>query len=152
MQVILREDVAHLGQSGQVVEARPGFVRNYLIPRGLAVAATGCGLRQLDHEKRVIATREQKLQRDGMALKSKLEALTINIARQVGKQAGQEEKLFGSVSNADIATALASKGVTVDRKKIQVAEAIRTLGLHSVTVQLGKGLTAALKVWVVAAE
>jgi len=152
MQVILREDVTHLGRSGQVVEARPGFVRNYLLPRGLAVAATGCGLRQLEHEKRVIATREQRLQRDGMAIKAKIEGLTINIARQVGQQSGQEEKLFGSVSNVDIAAALASKGVTLDRKKIQLAEPIRTLGVHSVTVQLGKGLTAALKVWVVAAE
>lgn len=148
MQVILREDVPHVGRSGQVVDARAGFVRNYLIPRGLAVAATGCGLQQLEHEKRVIATREQKLLRDGMAVKAKLEGLTINIARQVG----QEEKLFGSVSNVDIAAALAAQGVTLDRKKIQLAEPIRTLGVHSVTVQLGKGMTAALKVWVVAAD
>lgn len=148
MQVILREDVPHVGRSGQVVEARAGFVRNYLIPRGLAVAATGCGLQQLEHEKRVIARREQKLLRDGMAVKAKLEGLTINIARQVG----QEEKLFGSVSNVDIAAALAAQGVTLDRKKIQLGEPIRTLGVHSVTVQLGKGMTAALKVWVVAAD
>lgn len=152
MQVILREDVPHVGRSGQVVEARAGFVRNYLIPRGLAVAATGCGLQQLEHEKRVIARREQKLLRDGMAVKAKLEGLTINIARQVGQQGGQEEKLFGSVSNVDIAAALAAQGVTLDRKKIQLGEPIRTLGVHSVTVQLGKGMTAALKVWVVAAD
>lgn len=148
MQVILCEDVSNLGRSGDVVQARPGYVRNYLVPRGLAVVASNRNLSQLEHSKRVIAKREEKLLRDASVIKSKLESLSINIARKVG----QEDKLFGSVTNKDIAEVLAERGVPIDRKKIQLVEPIRSLGVHSVPVQLARDISAELKVWVVAAE
>jgi large subunit ribosomal protein L9 len=148
MQVILREDVPNLGRSGEIVEASGGYVRNYLLPRGLAVVASGRNVRQLEHEKRVISKREEKLMHNALAAKGRLEGLSVNISKQVG----QDEKLFGSVTNKDIAEALAERDVVIDRKKIQIDEPIRSLGVHTVRVSLARDVMAELKVWVVAAE
>jgi large subunit ribosomal protein L9 len=148
MQVILREDVAHLGKSGEVVDVKDGYGRNYLLPRGLAVMASARNLGQLEHHKRVITQREEKLMRTASAAKAKLEGLSINIAVQVG----EGDKLFGSVNNKDIAAALAERQIDIDRKRIQLPTPIRTLGVHPVVVNLGRGVSAELKVWVVAKE
>lgn len=146
MQVILSEDVENVGKSGDIVNVKDGFGRNYLIPRGLAVPASSKAVSRLEHDKRVIAQREAKLMRTSEALKARIEALSINIAKQVG----EEEKLFGSVTNKEIADALAEQGVEIERRKLQIDEPIRTVGQHDVTINLGRQMTATLKVWVVA--
>jgi len=148
MQVILKEDVPNLGQSGDLVEVKSGYCRNYLIPRGLAAMASARNVKQLEHEKRAIAQREAKLLRTAQALKDKVEGTAVNIAKQVG----EDEKLYGSVTSKEIADVLAAKGVMVDRKKIQIREPIRSLGVHTVVVSLGREMNAELKVWVVAQE
>lgn len=148
MQVILREDIAHLGRTGDIVEVKPGYGRNYLIPRGLAAVATAGNIDQIEHQKRVIAQREAKLLRSAQAIKAKLEGLSLNIAMRVG----EDDKLYGSVTNKDIAEALAGRDIQIDRKKIQIDEPIRSLGVHPVKVALGRELAAELKVWVVAKE
>lgn len=148
MQVILREDIPNLGRTGQIVDVKRGYGRNYLLPRGLAVVATARNVGQLEHEKRVIGAREAKLMRNAQSLKAKLEGLSINIAMRVG----EDDKLFGSVTNKDIAEALAQRDLRIDRKKIQLDEPIRSLGVHTVKVVLGREVGAELKVWVVAKE
>lgn len=146
MQVILREDVPHLGHSGEMVTVKEGYGRNYLIPRGMAVIANPKNVARLEHDKRVITQRESKLLQSATSLKDKIEGLSLNVAKQVG----EEDKLFGSVTAKEIADALAEQGVTIDRKKIALAEPIKTLGVHTVKVSLGRQIDAELKVWVVA--
>jgi len=148
MQVILREDVPNLGRSGEVVTVKPGYGRNYLLPRGLAVIATPKNMARLEHEKRVIEQRNQKLLRDAQAIKDRLEQLSINIPRAVG----QGEKLYGSVTSRDIADALREAGVPIDHRAIHLEEPLKTLGMFPVEVRLGRGVVATLKVWVVAQE
>jgi len=148
MQVILKEDVPNLGRSGDVVNVKPGYGRNYLIPRGLAVFATAKNVSRIEHEKRVIESRAQKLMKDARAVKDRLEQLSINIARPVG--AG--DKLYGSVGGRDIADALKDAGVPVDHRKIQLAEPIKSLGMFTVDIKLARDVVAKLKVWVVAKE
>jgi large subunit ribosomal protein L9 len=148
MQVILKEDVPNLGRSGDVVNVKPGYGRNYLIPRGLAVFATAKNVSRIEHEKRVIESRSAKLLKDAQAVKDRLEQLSINIARPVG--AG--DKLYGSVGARDIADALKEQGVPVDHRKIQLADAIKSLGMFTVDIKLARDVVAKLKVWVVAKE
>ncbi|HJZ86308.1 MAG TPA: 50S ribosomal protein L9 [Polyangia bacterium] len=148
MQVILREDVKNLGRSGEVVNVKPGYGRNYLIPKGLAVVATPKNVARLEHEKRVISARASKLSKDAQSLAERIEAVTVNIARAVG----EEDKLFGSVTGRDIAEALAESGVQVDHRKIHLSDPIKTLGLHEVPVRLGGEVHAKVKVWVVKKE
>jgi large subunit ribosomal protein L9 len=148
MQVILTEDVQNLGRSGEVVNVKPGYGRNYLIPRGLAVLATTKNISRIEHEKRVIEKRQIALRKDAEAVKSRIEQLSINIARAVG--AG--DKLYGSVGARDIAEAAAAQGVTLDHRKIALAEPIRALGMFEVEIKLARDVAAKLKVWVVAKE
>ena len=148
MQVILREDVSNLGKTGEVVKVKPGYGRNFLLPRGLAVLATPKNMARIEHEKTAIAARAAKLQKDAQAVASKLEQLTINIARATG----EEDKLFGSVTSRDISEALAEQGVQIDHRKIVVPDALKTIGLHEVAVKLGNDVQAKIKVWVVKKE
>jgi large subunit ribosomal protein L9 len=148
MQVILREDGPNLGRSGEVVQVKPGYGRNYLSPRGLAVLATPKNVSRIDHEKRVIEKRAAKLRQDAEGIKARLEQLSINIARPVG--AG--DKLYGSVGGRDIAEAVKEAGVTVDHRKIQLAEPIKALGMFTVDIKLAPEVIAKLKVWVVAKD
>ena len=145
MRIILREEVQNLGKGGDVVSVKPGYGRNFLIPQGLAVLATERNVRLVEHHKKVIAARNAKLQKDAQAVADKLSSLEVVITRQ----AGEGDKLFGSVSSRDIEDALKAKGVTVDRKKIHLAEPIKTLGDYSVEVKLGQGVAGKIKVHVV---
>jgi large subunit ribosomal protein L9 len=145
MQVILKEDVPHLGHSGELVSVKPGFGRNYLIPRGLAVAATDKNVARMDHEKRVIAAKTAKELKDAQAFGSRLEGTTVNIARQ----SGEGDKLFGSVTARDVGEALSAAGYPVDHRKIELPEPIRALGLHEITVRLSREVASKIKVWVV---
>ena len=145
MQVILKEDVHNLGKAGDLVNVKPGFGRNFLIPHGKAVAATAGNIKEIEHQKKLIAARNAKLAKDAQAVADKLAAVEVQIERQVG----EEDKLFGSVNTRDIGEALADKGVKVDHKKIVLPDPIKTIGYHTVEVKLGNGVMGKIKVVVV---
>lgn len=148
MQVILRDDLGNLGKSGEVVNVKPGYARNFLFPRGLAIKATASDVARVEHEKRVIAARTAKLAKEAQAEADRLSQVSVSISRAVG----EEEKLYGSVTSRDIAEALHAQGVTIDSKKIHLEEPIKSLGLTEVQVKLGRGFNATIKVWVVKKE
>jgi large subunit ribosomal protein L9 len=148
MQVILRDDMDNLGKSGEVVNVKPGYARNYLLPRGLAIKATAGDIVRVEHEKRVIAARTAKLAKEAQAEADNLSQVAVSIARATG----EEDKLFGSVTARDISEALKEKGVHVDAKKIHLEEPIKVLGLAEVPIKLGRGVSATIKVWVVKKE
>jgi large subunit ribosomal protein L9 len=148
MQVILRDDMDNLGKSGEVVNVKPGYARNYLLPRGHAIKATAGDIKRVEHEKRVIAARTAKLAKTAQAEADKLSRVKISIERAVG----EEDKLYGSVTTRDIAEALHADGHTVDSKKIVLAEPIKALGDFEVVVKLGRGVNATIKVAVVKKE
>lgn len=142
MRIILREDVPKLGKSGELVTVRDGYGRNYLLPQGLGMLATEHNVKQIEHQKKVIAARNAKLAKDAQAVADKLSSLTLKIARQ----AGEGGKLFGSVSTRDIEDAAASLGVTIDRRKVVIAEPIKVLGEYTVEVKTGQGVVGKVKV------
>lgn len=146
MKVILREDVPHLGKAGELATVRGGYGRNFLIPYGKAVLASEKNLRQLEHQKRVIFQQQAKLKASAEAVAQKIATLQVTIARKVGEQ----DKLFGSVTNKDIADAVAKLGTELDRHQIVLAEPIRELGTFDVPVKLHSQVQASIKVWVVA--
>jgi large subunit ribosomal protein L9 len=148
MQVILRDDMDNLGKSGEVVNVRPGYARNYLLPRGLAIKATATDVARVEHEKRVISARTAKLAKEAQAEADKLSKVSVSIARAVG----EEDKLYGSVTSRDIAEALQAQGVAVDAKKIVLDEPLKALGMAEVGIKLGRGVNATIKVWVVKKE
>jgi large subunit ribosomal protein L9 len=143
--VVLKEDVESLGTSGDVVRVRPGFARNYLIPRGLAVPATSGNLARVEDLKRLAATRAEKALTEARQVATKLEALSVKIARAVG----EENRMYGSVTPRDIEEAFSEQGVSIDRKKIQLAEPLKALGLASVPIKLHPQVVAKLSVEVV---
>jgi large subunit ribosomal protein L9 len=142
----LREDVQSLGKSGELVTVREGYARNYLLPRKMAVVANDKNIRQMEHEKAVIASRQNKLLSGAQAEAQKLQAVSVTIARKVGEQ----DKLFGSVTALDIAEALAAAGQKVDRRSIHLSEPIKLLGAYEVEVRLHREVSAKIKVTVVA--
>ena len=148
MQVILRDDMDNLGKSGEVVNVKEGYARNYLLPRGLAIKATASDVKRVEHEKRVIAARTAKLAKEAQAEADALSKISVSIARAVG----EEDKLYGSVTSRDIAEALAEKNVKIDSKKIHLEEPIKTLGMTEVAVKVASGVSATIKVWVVKEE
>ena len=142
VQVILNEDVPNLGNTGDVVRVRSGYARNYLLPRKLAVEANTKNLRAFEHHKRIAMGKREAQKNEAAGLKDKLQALTITI----GAHAGEEGKLFGSVTNIDIERALREKGFAIDRRKIHLAEPIKQLGEFTVPVKLQPEVEASLKV------
>ena len=147
VQVILSEEVNNLGRPGDVVKVRAGYARNYLLPRKLAVEANPKNLREFEHAKSVALLKREALKQKAAGLKERIEALTLAI----GARAGEEGKLFGSVTNIDIERALRDQGVEVDRRRITLAEPIKQLGDFTVTVRLESEVEARLKVNVTAA-
>ena len=147
VQVILSEEVTNLGRPGDVVKVRAGYARNYLLPRKLAVEANPKNLREFEHAKGVAMLKREALKQKATGLKARIEALTLAI----DARAGEEGKLFGSVTNIDIERALREKGVEVDRRRIALGEPIKQLGNFTVTVRLESEVEAHLKVNVTAA-
>ena len=147
IEVILKEHVEHLGRRGEVVKVADGYARNYLFPRKLALAVTAENKRQIERERAKAEAREAVELKDAQGLAAKLEAADISIARRVGEQ----DALYGSVTTADVAEALAALGIVIDRRKIQLAEPLKTLGEHAVPVKVHRELTVPVKVKVVAA-
>jgi large subunit ribosomal protein L9 len=145
MEIILREDVDNLGKIGDIVKVRDGYGRNYLLPRGLAVEANRRNLRVLEHQKRLIAAKKERDQKQAQALGERLAALSV----VVKARAGEEDRLFGSVTNQDIEKALSAQGVVVDRRKILLEEPIKQLGTYTVPVSLAGGVRGNVTVQVV---
>ncbi len=147
MKMILKENIETLGQIGDIVKVAPGYARNYLLPKGLAIEATEKNAKALEHAKRQLAYKKNKALEGARNLASKLEALAIVLTHQ----AGEEGKLFGSVTTMEIAAFLKDNGFDVDRKKIVLSEAIKQLGEYSLPVKIHPEVVATLKVKVVAA-
>ena len=148
MRVILSEDVASLGRMGATVNVADGYARNFLLPRKLAVRADSGSAKQLEHETRVIRKREEKQRAALAALAKTLEGVTVEIKAR----AGEEDKIFGSVTAGHVADKLAELGHQIDRKAIVLEEPIRSLGIFGVPVRLASGIEATIKVWVTAIE
>jgi large subunit ribosomal protein L9 len=148
IEVILKEHVEHLGHRGEIVRVADGYARNYLFPRKLALAVTVENKRQIERDRAKAEARESEERQVAESLARRLEALDLEIARRVG----EHETLYGSVTSADIADALAARDVTVDRRKIQLAEPLKSLGEHIVPVKLHRDVVAAVKVKVTAAQ
>ena len=146
VQVILREDVPNLGRTGDVVKVRAGFARNYLLPRHLAVEANQKNLREFEHNKSVSMLRRERQKSHALTLKEKVEALALVIKAR----AGEEGKLFGSVTNIDIERALREQGFDIERRKIQLPEPLKRLGDFQVAIRLEAEVEASLKVEVAA--
>jgi large subunit ribosomal protein L9 len=148
VKLILRQDVASLGDAGEVVSVKPGYAFNYLLPQGKAILASEGNMRELEHHKRVVAEQTARERKSMEADRDRLQQLVLEISAQ----AGEEGRLFGSVTAIQIAELLASKGHTVDRRKIQLDEPIKELGEHEVGLRLHRDVVAKLKVKVIAAE
>jgi large subunit ribosomal protein L9 len=142
MKLILQENIEHLGQIGDIVKVAPGYARNYLLPKSLAIEATEKNAKALEHAKRQLAYKKNKTLEAAKNLIAKLEALSIELTHQ----AGEEGKLFGSVTNMEIAAFLKDNGFEIDRKKIVLAEPIKQLGEYSVPVKIHPEIAATLKV------
>lgn len=147
-QVILRTDVADLGGAGDVVDVKPGYARNYLIPQGLAYSASEGNVRQLESERQEaqVSMDRQKDRAEGLAAELEGRSVSFKV------KAGEEGKLFGSVTTVDIAEQLANEGVTIDRRDIILEEPIKELGVFRVPVRLHADVRPELTVWVVAEE
>ncbi|HCF56692.1 MAG TPA: 50S ribosomal protein L9 [Myxococcales bacterium] len=145
MKLILRDDVANLGRSGDLVEVRDGYGRNFLLPRKLAVMANEKNIRQLEHDRRVITAHQAKLRAAAGDIAAQLARTEVKIARKVGEQ----DKLYGSVTALDIADALVSKGVKIDRRAISLSEPIKATGTYEVDVRLHSDVTGKVKVEVI---
>jgi large subunit ribosomal protein L9 len=145
MKIILKKDIAALGNAGEIVTVKNGYARNYLIPQGFAAMATDGNLRAWEVESKAVARRQQRGQREAQELADKLEKLSITVSVQVG----EEEKLFGSVTSQNIADLLAENGYEIDKKKILLEDPIKALGVYDVPVKLHQDVTAMVKVWVV---
>lgn len=145
IKVILQQDVENLGAGGEAIRVRPGFARNYLLPRGLAVPATPGNLARIDELKRIAARHATQKLEEAKQKKQELEAISIKIVRA----AGEEGKMYGSVTAKDIEEAYGEQGLEFDRKKLVLPEPIRQLGLSEVAVKLHAEVTATLRVEVI---
>ncbi len=148
MKVILTENIDGLGNIGDLVKVKPGYARNFLVPKRMAVEANVRNVKELEHQKRQMERKMQKVTQASELLKSKLEGVTCTFSLR----ASEEGKLFGSVTSMEIAAKLAEAGVEIDRKKIQLDEPIKMLGDHEVQVKLPAGVSATVKVQVVAEQ
>ena len=147
VKLILTEDVPSLGEAGDVVSVKPGFARNYLLPQGKAVPATDAKVKEIEHHKRVIAERVARERKQLDAERDRLERVELEIAAN----AGEEGKLFGSVTAAQLAELLEARGISVDRRKIQLDEPIKEVGEHVVAIRLHRDVVARVRVKVSAA-
>lgn len=145
IKVLLKNDVPSLGTGGEVVRVRPGFARNFLLPRGLAVPATAGNLARVEDLKRQVASQAKQELEQANAAAAKIAGASVSIARAVG----EEGKMYGSVTTKDIEDAFGAAGVKIDRKKIVLPEALKTLGTFEVPIKLHSSVTATLKVNVI---
>ncbi|MDI6786114.1 MAG: 50S ribosomal protein L9 [bacterium] len=145
MQVLLTQDVTSLGNIGDIKEVHNGYARNFLIPRKMAVMATATNIQGAKSIKDKIQRTEDKKKKDLLLLAEKLNATSITIRRQ----AGENDKLFGSVTNIDIASALAAEGLPINKKDILLKDPIKSLGIYTISIRLTSEINSQLKVWVI---
>jgi large subunit ribosomal protein L9 len=145
MEVILREDIEHLGQAGEIVGVKAGYARNFLIPRGLAYWATAENKQRVESERR---RREERHAAERAGAEEKAQRLA-SLSLTFTARTGEGEKLFGSITAADIAEQLTAQGHPVDKRHVELEEPIRMVGIYKVPVRLGRGVVAEVRVWVV---
>jgi len=148
MKVILQENMENLGAIGDVVKVAPGYARNYLLPKGFALMANEKNTKALEHAKRQLEYKKNKMLEQAKALGAKIDAIVLNLVHQ----AGEEGKLFGAVTNMELAEQLKAHGVDIDRKKINLADPIKHIGEYTVPVKIHPEIAAAFKVVVTKAE
>ena len=146
MQVILTHDVQALGGAGEIVEVKPGYGANFLIPQGHAVLATTKNKRRLEHQRRIIEARIAQERASAQEMAKRLEGMSVTLTRLVG----EDDKIFGSVTTKDISEALADEGVKLDRRQIVLDSPLKSLGVYEVDVKLHRDVLAQIKVRVVA--
>jgi large subunit ribosomal protein L9 len=145
MKVILRQNLDTLGQIGDVIEVKDGYARNYLIPRKIAYGALKGNMKALEEEKKNINKKRQQELHAAESLASELEKVSVTIPVQVG----EEDKIFGTVTTQMITDALKEKGYEVDRRKVEIEEPIKSLGIYGIEIKLHTNVSAKIKVWVV---
>jgi len=145
MKVILRKDIETLGNIGDIVDVKEGYARNFLIPRKIAYTALNGNLKALEDEKKSIARKSEKELHTAENVSTELEKVSVTIPVQVG----EEDKIFGSVTTQMIADALKEKDFDIDKRKIEIEESIKTLGIYNVNIKLHSNINASIKVWVV---
>ncbi len=145
MKVILREDIPDFGRAGDAIEVKAGYGRNYLFPRNLAIPATKANLKAIDEVRKQKQMRERKRRRQAEIVKDKIERLSLSVEVMVG----EEDKLYGSVTNANVAELLAKEGILVDKRAIELEEPLKVLGVYTIPVKIDKDVTAQLRLWVI---
>lgn len=146
MKVILNENVDHLGQVGDLVSVKPGYARNFLIPRKLAAVANESNKAALAHQLRLVEKKKAKALVEAKAIASTVEKTSVTVAKQVG----EDEKIFGTVTTAELEELLRKEGVAIDKKNIHLDEEVKKVGVYSASVKVHPEVTAKFKVWVVA--
>lgn len=145
MEVILHEDVANLGEAGNVVKVKAGYARNYLLPRKLAVVADPSNIQMMEHQQKIVASKISQLKAKAEELSKKLKEVSITIT----KEAGEEDKLFGSVTTMEISNALRAEGYVIDRRHLKMNDPIKNIGVYDIPVRLHPEVEGIVKVWVV---
>jgi len=145
MKIILKEEVSGLGKAGEVKQVKDGYARNFLLPRGLALVATKHSLQQVELANKKRESVLAKEQKNAQELTEKLKGISLTLA----VEANEEDKLYGSLIEHDIAQALAAEGIALDKKMIVLEDPIRALGIYDIPVKITADLTATVKVWVV---
>ncbi len=145
MKLILREDVPDVGSAGQTIDVKNGFGRNYLLPRNLAILATKANLKAIDEIQKQAELRMKKLRKGAELIKDKIEKLSLSFEVNVG----EDDKLFGSVTNGDIAERLKAEGIIVDKRSIELEGPIKVLGVYTAPIKIEKEVIANFKFWVI---
>jgi len=145
MKVILKDEVKNMGNMGQIIEVADGYARNYLVPRGLAVEANTKNIKSLEHQKRVIQEKVKKIRNEAQELSNKITTMSLVIKAK----AGEEGKLFGSVTTMDIAESLKNEGMEIDKKKISLDEPIKRLGSYTVNIKVHPEVTTQINLQVI---
>jgi large subunit ribosomal protein L9 len=145
MRVVLREDIEKLGRRGEVVKVADGFARNFLLPKGKALPASAGNLKRIEQEKRRYTIKVAREREEMEAVARRIEGISLTLVRKVG----EHDVLYGSVTAADIAESLEKEGVSIDRRRIQLPEPIKSLGIYNVPVKLHPEVKGEIKVWVV---
>lgn len=146
MKVILNEDVPSLGSIGDIVNVKPGYARNYLIPKGFGVVANESNKTALDHQLKVLEKRRIAILNEVKALASTIGKTSVTVTKQVG----EDERIFGSVTSAELEALLANEGIKVNKKDIYLTTEVKKVGVYTAEVKLHQEVTAKFKVWVVA--
>jgi len=145
MKIILKQDYENLGKAGEIIDVKPGYARNYLIPQNVGLHATPQNLNLFEHQKKQEEVKQLKHKKDAQAIADKLKKVSITVPVVVG----EEDKVFGAVTTQNIADLLQAEGFTIDRRKIQLTEPIKALGVYEVPIKLHSDVEAIIKVWVV---